>query len=221
MQLLPQYTHIVNKGLKHTYLTFDEEGNLIIKSPKVPISYINKLIISKSAWINQARAKQKHKKAKISDIYQNRQLYLWGKVYDINLHFQDTKAHYDINNSTIDIYAKDIYHLEDAIYKLYQQQAKEHIPPLVEKLSKQMELYPNRLSFRRTKRQWGSCSAKNNISLNTMLAKLPKDLVQYIIIHELSHIRYKNHQREFWSLVAKYEPRYKQLTQELKEYQTI
>jgi len=219
--MLLEYKHIINPKLKHTYLSIDEDGLLIIKSPKVPTSYINKLIISKSAWINQARAKQKHKKAKISDIYQNRQLYLWGKVYDINLHFQDTKANYDINNSTIEIYYKDIYHLEDTIYKLYLKQAKEHIPPLVEKFSKQMELYPNRLSFRRTKRQWGSCSAKNNISLNTMLAKLPKDLVQYIIIHELSHIRYKNHQREFWNLVEKYEPRYKQLTQELKEYQTI
>jgi predicted metal-dependent hydrolase len=84
-----------------------------------------------------------------------------------------------------------------------------------------MGLYPNRLSFRYAKRQWGSCSEKNNISLNIMLAKLPKDLVRYIIIHELSHIKYKNHQKEFWNFVAKYEPRYKQLTQELKKYQTI
>jgi len=215
-----EYKHIINPRLKHTYLSIDEEGLLIIKSPKVPTSYINKLVISKAQWINQARAKQQHKKAKLKDIWHNKELYLWGERYTVEFYL-NSHSSYSIKNSHIVICYKDIDSIDYIIYDIYKDQAKEHIPPLVEKLAKQMELYPNRLSFRRTKRQWGSCSAKNNISLNTMLAKLPKDLVQYIIIHELSHIRYKNHQREFWSLVAKYEPRYKQLTQELKEYQTI
>jgi len=218
--MLIDYKHIINPKLKHTYLSIDEDGFLIIKSPKVSTSYINKLIISKSAWINKARAKQQRKKAKLKDVWHNQELYLWGEKYTIKFHI-DSYLSYNIKKSHIDIYYKDKKSIEDILYDIYANQSKEHIPPLVEELSSQMGLYPNRLSFRYAKRQWGSCSEKNNISLNIMLAKLPKDLVRYIIIHELSHIKYKNHQKEFWNFVAKYEPRYKQLTQELKKYQTI
>jgi len=62
MQILPRYTHIVNKHLKHTYLSFDEEANLVIKSPKVSQRYIEQLLLKRSAWINRSREKILQKK---------------------------------------------------------------------------------------------------------------------------------------------------------------
>ena len=47
--------------------------------------------------------------------------------------------------------------------------------------------------------RWGSCSAKNNISLNILIAQLPKELQDYIILHELLHTRIKNHSKIFWT----------------------
>ena len=94
------------------------------------------------------------------------------------------------------------------------------MPQIVQEYANKMQLFPNKITFRKTKRQWGSCSATNNISLNTMLAKLPINVVKYVIVHELAHIRHKNHQKEFWALVGKYMPKYKQLQNELKTYTT-
>jgi predicted metal-dependent hydrolase len=59
----------------------------------------------------------------------------------------------------------------------------------------------NRVSIRSQKTRWGSCSAKNNISLNMKICLLPEDLVDYVILHELAHTRVKNHSSRFWELM--------------------
>lgn len=56
----------------------------------------------------------------------------------------------------------------------------------------------NKVSFRRQRTRWGSCSSENNISLNINLARLPKHLCNYVLLHELAHTIVKNHGKEFW-----------------------
>jgi hypothetical protein len=72
---------------------------------------------------------------------------------------------------------------------------------LIERLQELAELHDfrfNRVSIRNQKTKWGSCSAKNNISLNINLVRLPDELRDYVILHELVHTRIKNHSRKFW-----------------------
>ncbi len=61
----------------------------------------------------------------------------------------------------------------------------------------------NRVSIRNQKTRWGSCSVKNNISLNMKLVRLPEELMDYVILHELVHTRVKNHSRQFWEELDK------------------
>jgi len=56
----------------------------------------------------------------------------------------------------------------------------------------------NQVSIRNPRTRWGSCSAKNNISLNIKIASLPQSLADYVILHELVHTRIKNHGNNFW-----------------------
>ena len=73
---------------------------------------------------------------------------------------------------------------------------------LVQKLKSQAERHGftvGRVSVRRQKTRWGSCSADNNISLNINLIHLPQQLMTYVILHELLHTRIKNHGRQFWN----------------------
>ncbi len=64
--------------------------------------------------------------------------------------------------------------------------------------SKQHRLPYNRATFRCQKTRWGSCSSRNNISLNINMVFLPRRLQDYLLLHELAHIRHKNHSRAFW-----------------------
>ena len=78
---------------------------------------------------------------------------------------------------------------------------------LKNRLSELADIYGfsyNRVFIRSQKSRWGSCSAKNNISLNLALAQLPVDLRDYVILHELVHTRVKNHSPGFWRELEKY-----------------
>ena len=77
----------------------------------------------------------------------------------------------------------------------------------------------NRAVFRCQKTKWGSCSDKNNINLNINIVFLPRELQDYILLHELCHIRHKNHSKEFWNELDRYVGgRAKQLSKELRKY---
>ena len=82
-----------------------------------------------------------------------------------------------------------------------------------------MQLFPKAVKFRGQKTIWGSCSPDNTISLNYKLIVAPIQVVDYVLIHELAHIRHKNHSRTFWDLVEQFTD-HRQFSKEwLKEHQ--
>jgi predicted metal-dependent hydrolase len=77
-------------------------------------------------------------------------------------------------------------------------EAKQHLPKELERLAQANNLNYTKLSIRRMRTRWGSCSSKDNISLNSGLVFLPRDLMEYVILHELVHTLHKNHSAVFW-----------------------
>lgn len=74
-----------------------------------------------------------------------------------------------------------------------------------------------RITVRNQKTRWGSCSEKGNINFNYLLYFLPKELLDYVVVHELAHRRHMNHSGEFWAEVEKYFPEYKECRKKLKK----
>ena len=77
----------------------------------------------------------------------------------------------------------------------------------------------NRVSIRKQKTRWGSCSTKNNINLNMNLLHLPPELIDYVLLHELVHTRVKNHSKDFWNELETVVPNARQVDRRLKDYQ--
>ena len=223
MQLLPQYIHKVNPRLKHIYLSFDEKGNLVIKSPKVSQKRIEQLLLKKSAWITQSRKKLQDKKGKALDFSESCELYFLGEAHVLELvpyEKKRTKLVFDGDVFTLYYSVYDELTFQRHIDSFYKKEAQAYIPNILDDWAKTMALSYKALSFRKTKRQWGSCSGQNNLSFNTMMMKLPLDVIQYIIVHELAHITHKHHQKAFWALVEQYLPLYKIQVKALKQYTT-
>jgi predicted metal-dependent hydrolase len=86
--------------------------------------------------------------------------------------------------------------------------ARQALPPLLERVSRQTGLAYNRVSIRSQKTRWGSCSSRGNISLNDQLLFLPAAAVEYLMVHELCHTRHLNHSKAFWTLVQIHCPGY-------------
>jgi predicted metal-dependent hydrolase len=76
----------------------------------------------------------------------------------------------------------------------------------------------NRVSIRNQKTRWGSCSVKNNISLNMKLARLPEELMDYVILHELVHTCVKDHSKQFWYELDKLVGNGRKMRRRLKNY---
>lgn len=223
MSLLPHYQHIINPRLKHIYLTFDDEGNLIIKSPKVPQRKIEQLLLKKASWINHSREKLQRKRGKRVDFSGTLEVYFMGNNYPLEL-IQHSKKRvelaFDEEKFTLYYHSYDESLFHTHIDRFYKKEAQRYIPDQVTFWAGKMGLTPTDIRFRKTKRQWGSCSGRNVLSFNTMMMKLPKDVIQYIIVHELAHIRHKHHQKAFWQLVESYLPEYKTQVNTLKHYTT-
>ena len=75
----------------------------------------------------------------------------------------------------------------------------------------------NRINIKNQKTRWGSCSNKGNLNFNYKIVLLPERLADYIIVHELCHLKELNHSKKFWNLVAKAMPDYPQIRDELKK----
>ena len=86
----------------------------------------------------------------------------------------------------------------------------------VNKFSKSLDLYPKKVTIKKMKSAWGSCTSNRNISINKELMYYKEELVDYVIVHELSHLKYMNHSKDFWNLVGSVLPDYKALRKELK-----
>lgn len=100
-------------------------------------------------------------------------------------------------------------------------EAKAFLPGRVAELAKRNGFEYNRVAIKHNVSNWGSCSAKKNINLNLNLMRLPEDLRDYVIIHELCHLKYLNHGSEFHALLESLCPGHRELSKRLKDYKLI
>lgn len=80
----------------------------------------------------------------------------------------------------------------------------------VKKYSITLGVVPKKVRIKDIKYAWGSCSSKRNISINMQLAKKEEKVIEYVVLHEMCHLLYMNHSKDFWKLVERYMPRYKE-----------
>jgi predicted metal-dependent hydrolase len=111
--------------------------------------------------------------------------------------------------------------LEELLTRLYRLEARKLLPPRLKELATANGFSYQKVTIRNNKRNWGSCSSRNNISLNQQMMKLPDELIDYILLHELVHTEIKNHSIRFWNRLDQLtQNRAKELAKEVKKYST-
>lgn len=99
--------------------------------------------------------------------------------------------------------------------------AKAELPPRLAELAAQHGFHYNSVRIKHNSSNWGSCSSKGNINLNLNLVRLPAEMRDYVILHELCHLRYHNHGPEFHALLESVCPGHRELSKRLRSYRLI
>lgn len=102
----------------------------------------------------------------------------------------------------------------------YRRQAREYLSGRLDHFAPEMELEYDGLEIRNQRTRWGSCSTNGTISLNWRLLMASPEVIDYVIIHELAHLREANHTDAFWALVAEHDPDYQSHAQWLDQNST-
>lgn len=105
---------------------------------------------------------------------------------------------------------------EEADYKF---QAKEYLKLKCQFFSRRMGILHGNVKVNGAKSRWGSCNRKGDINFTYRLIFVPEDLIDYVVVHELAHIKELNHSAGFWAIVEQAMPDYKSRRKRLKEFQ--
>jgi hypothetical protein len=204
------------------------DASVIVRAPnRTPLKTISRIIQEKSAWIikhrDSYRLKEK-RKLNSSFIAGEKQLFR-GKECVLHI-FQSKKPVVRFNENAIEIgldKVDDQQAIRRLLYIGYKTEASVIYPEMLNKALKTHENHmfkPIGLIIRTMKSRWGSCSRKGLITLSTELIKLPDIYIEYVIIHELCHLKHHNHGREYYNLLSELFPDWKKVRKDLREYIT-
>lgn len=195
---------------KTTSLTIDDNRQIVVRAPfHAKESDIDKFVSKNFNWIQKTLKKiVKPDKSKYIEkaIYRGREYAIKhikasSNIYKLQFNGEIFELLAPANVSTRE--RKEIFE------SWYIKQAKKLIPSTVEKQARIMNLKYNGIKVKKVNTIWGSCSSKQNLNFNLKLVLAPKKVLEYVVIHELAHLKHFDHSPKFWKLVQKYSPNYK------------
>ena len=179
-----------------------------------PKSYIENLIKERITWIEKKLSNCLQKKDDLI-ITDGSFISFLGEKHLVKL------THWDKKKIEI-TYLHEIFYISippntpnDKILKkidaFYKDKIIKIMTPLLDYYTNKMQLYPKKVTYKKVKSKWGSCSYADELVFSTLLAKKSVEFIKYVIIHELAHMIHKHHKSDFHELVEIYMPNYKEI----------
>ena len=191
-----------------------------------PQDKIDEVIKSKEKWIIEKIEQFKASKTaeiKKKEYVSGESFYYLGKQYKLKV-IDSKKVKIELTRDTILLHKASRSNIKNIIGNWFLDQAKkvfeERLKFNFEVFAKQYKYDFPTLKLRKMKSRWGSMSNKGNMTLNSHLIHTPIECIDYVIMHELCHLKYKNHGTRFYQLQSKLTPRYKELKNKLEDFAT-
>lgn len=201
-------------------LKFDRQGRLIAMTPQwVSAHELRKFVRSRTAWIDQQVAQHEEIEQRKAE-ERGRYVYLMGERLEV-VHVYSARNFVSHVGQTLQIGSRRLPAEEQLHRRLAtwsRERAKDELPQRLARLSGETALSPTGWQVKAYTARWGSCRHDGIIQLNWKLIKAPPEIIDYVIVHELCHLRFFDHSADFWRLVARHSPDYQQQRQWLKTH---
>ncbi len=201
------------KRRKTISLHIREGGTIVIHAPyRVSKREIEEFIREKEAWVVRklTEGKERHKELQKTFIPGEKFLYL-GEWYPLEIDGSSNKPFpLELSFGKFILHKERIGEARDAFAEWYKREAKEKIEGRVRYYSDRFQLFPKGIRITSAKSRWGSCSRDNRLSFSWRIVMAPLTIIDYVLAHELVHIKEKNHSKKFWNALEAVLPDYKE-----------
>lgn len=206
---------IIRSKRKTLSISIDSLGRLIVRAPRVyPEERIFSFLQEKEDWILRNQKARADKRSLLpSEDLDGYVFSLLGKETEICL-YDGGRVALNEKSSTLFLPRKNA---EKKLKNWLKSYAKGVLEEIAARRAAEMGLTYSSLSVTSAKTRWGSCSGENAIHFSFRLVYAPKEVVDYVVVHELAHIPHCNHGEKFWSFVEKYAPEYRKMRKWLKD----
>ena len=214
MPRIPEIT-LVRSHRSSISLSINREGEVIVKAPYlVPKFVINQFINSKKEWIEKSLEKV-HKRIPKKRSYKEGEEFLFlGKDYKLKF-YNGLKI---VPKTGVLYFPKALeFRIQKELHNWYIDQAKDIITKRVVYHAQKMNATYKDIFFSDPSSKWGTCFADNRLQFNWRLVMTPLMVLDYVVIHELTHTTEKHHQDSFWRRVRQFTPAYRQHRKWLEE----
>jgi predicted metal-dependent hydrolase len=214
------YCLIYQNRRKTVQLKFVNEHCLQITVPaRLPRDEIEQLLLSKSKWIIEKKGQLDRYAACTlnKSTTPGAQVLFLGEPYtiewtnglspNVNLHSRDKRIVLTLSGKT---QAERLAQANLCLKTWYLTHAKKHLASKTAFWAKHLAVKPQKITLRDQKSRWGSCSSLGNINYNWRIIMAPLEIMDYLVIHELAHLRFPNHSKAFWFEVQRFCPEFSQ-----------
>ena len=215
---------VTRKDIKNVHLSVHPpNGRVTLTAPAATrLEVARAYAISKLGWIREQRSVLLAQARETPRRFVGREShYLWGRRHLLSVDYQECKPFVSLDHKRIKLTVRPGSNAQQraaVIHEWHKSLLHEAVPALICKWEQKLGVSVTRYFLQKMKTKWGSCNhAARHIRLNTELVKKPKDLLEYVVLHEMVHLREPTHSARFVAILSEHWPQWREARQEINE----
>jgi len=215
---------VIRKDIKNVHLTVHPpDGRVSLVAPtNTRLEVARAYAISKLVWIREQQRKLECQARETPRRFIEREShYVWGRRYLMSVNYHDVKPSVVLSNKRIILTVRPGYSEEkrgEVVHEWHKSLLHKVVPPLIQKWEQRLTVNVSGYFLQRMKTKWGGCNpVARHIRLNTELVKKPKDLLEYVVVHEMAHLIEPTHSDRFIAILDEHYPSWREARSELNE----
>jgi predicted metal-dependent hydrolase len=212
-----EYTLVRRRGRRGIGLKVDANGLTVSAPLTIPLARIEKMVLESESWVLGKLAVWRDRQVPVQPWVDGAGVPYLGGVLRLRV-VPGKRARAELEGPELRVTAvtPDAEGVRRPVVAWYRRAALAHLAHRAFVFSRLAVLPPPRVLLSSASSRWGSCNSRREVRLSWRLVKAPPALIDYVVCHELAHLRHMNHSREFWAEVGRLCPDYKRLRDELE-----
>jgi len=210
-----EYT-VIKSNRKSLSIIIERDKSVVVRAPQTLSDDRIKEEVNKrkALIISKIDSEQKAVARTAKEFVDGEQFLYMGKYYSLQIHISEART-IDFKDAFI-VNARNKEVVKNLLFEWYNQQAIKVLIPRIKYFAEHLGVKRKRINITSAKYTWGSCTPAGTLNFNWRIVKAPAEVMDYIVVHELAHLREHNHSAEFWNIVAVQLPQYEDAKQWLK-----